>query len=265
MTLSLDVVTLGVPDVDAAHRFYTAAFSPTAVDHGGFVDIDLHGTGHLGLYGTDALSAEAHTDPATTGFRGYVLTYIVDQPSDLDAVVEAAVDAGARVIKPAKKRLFGEYSAVFEAPDGAIWKPAAATKKDTGPAAKPPVPTETAALLGVAEPKASKDFYAALGMIVDRDYGNKYVDFRPAPGTSRLGLMPRDALAKDVGVDEEGSGFGAVVLHRRAESPAEVDAVLAAAVSAGGHVTVPAEEADWGGYGGHFADPDGFLWKVASA
>ncbi len=25
----------------------------------------------------------------------------------------------------------------------------------------------------------------------------------------------------------------------------------------------PARRADWGGYSGYFADPDGFLWEVA--
>jgi uncharacterized glyoxalase superfamily protein PhnB len=43
------------------------------------------------------------------------------------------------------------------------------------------------------------------------------------------------------------------------------DAILSAATSAGGTVPVPAGETEWGGYSGHFTDPDGFLWKVATA
>jgi predicted lactoylglutathione lyase len=180
-------------------------------------------------------------------------------------VLNAAFQNGARVLKPAKKSLFAGFSAVCQAPDGAVWKLAAPIRKDTGPAGGPPLPTETALFLGVAEPNASKAFYTALGMIVDRDYGSKYIDFRLAPGTCRLGLLPRQVLAKDAGVGEAGTGFRAMVLTCEAGSRAEVDALLAAAVSAGGRVAVAAGETEQGGYSGHFADPDGYLWKVVSA
>ncbi len=43
----------------------------------------------------------------------------------------------------------------------------------------------------------------------------------------------------------------------------EVDAVLARAETLGGHITRPAQKAAWGGYHGHFADPEGFLWEIA--
>ncbi|GAB3652437.1 VOC family protein [Glycomyces tarimensis] len=265
MTFSLDVATLGVPDARAAHAFYSSAFSPAVTDHGQFVDLDMHGTGHVGLYGSEPLAAEAGAEPATSGFRGYMMSSIVEQPSEVEALLDAAVANGATVLKPAKKGFFGGFSAVYRAPDGAIWKLASPNKKDSGPAGDPPVPTETAVFLGVADAKASKGFYEALGMKTDRDYGSKFVDFALEPGACRLGLLPRDLLAKDAGVGEDGDGFRAVVLHRRAGSPEEVDALMAAAVAAGARTAVPAAGTDWGGYSGHFADPDGFLWKVASA
>ena len=34
-------------------------------------------------------------------------------------------------------------------------------------------------------------------------------------------------------------------------------------VSAGGRIVKPAQHAEWGGYSGYFADPDGFLWEIA--
>jgi uncharacterized protein len=37
----------------------------------------------------------------------------------------------------------------------------------------------------------------------------------------------------------------------------EVDALPAQAAAAGAEVVKPAAEADWGGYGGYFTDPDG--------
>jgi uncharacterized protein len=265
MMLSLDVINLGAPEVQAAHEFYTSVFSPTAADHGQYVNLDMHGIAQVALYGTKELAADADAEPATSGFRGYVLTFIVSQPSEVKALLDAAARSGAKVLKPAKKELFAGFSAVFQAPDGAIWKLAAPTGKDTGPVGGPPLPTEIGALLGVAEVKASKVFYEALGMTVENDYGNKYVDFRPTPGTCKFGLMRRKHLAKDAGVNPDGAGFRSAVFHRRAESREEVDALLAAAISAGGQIAVAAGETEAGGYSGHLTDPDGFLWKVASA
>ena len=46
-------------------------------------------------------------------------------------------------------------------------------------------------------------------------------------------------------------------------SEARVDAVLAEAERAGGKIAKPAQRAQWGGYFGYFADPDGYLWKAA--
>ena len=43
----------------------------------------------------------------------------------------------------------------------------------------------------------------------------------------------------------------------------EVDGALAAAAAAGGTIAKPGQRAEWGGYSGYFADPDGHLWEVA--
>jgi uncharacterized glyoxalase superfamily protein PhnB len=49
-----------------------------------------------------------------------------------------------------------------------------------------------------------------------------------------------------------------------ADSTEQVDALLAEAEAAGGTIVKAAEQAEWGGYFGYFADPDGHLWKVAA-
>ena len=57
---------------------------------------------------------------------------------------------------------------------------------------------------------------------------------------------------------------GFTIAHNVA-SREEVDAVLRLAESAGAHIAKPAHDTfGWGGYGGYFADPDGFLWEVAT-
>ena len=58
-------------------------------------------------------------------------------------------------------------------------------------------------------------------------------------------------------------GFAGVSLAHNVRSEAEVDAVLAQAVTAGATLTKPAQKTFWGGYSGYFSDPDGHLWEVA--
>ena len=260
MALSLDSITLGAPDHRAARAFYTSAFAPATTGD----DLDLHGTGRLTLRQIDELAGEAGTDPATSGFRGFVLSAIVDQPDEVIGLLDLATANGATVVRPAKKKLFGEFTAVYRAPDGTVWKLAAATKKNTAPVATPIKPGETAIYLGVTRPKASKTFYEALGMRADRDYGDTFVDFTITPGVGRLGLLARRALAKDAGVDEHGDGFSAVVLTHTAASRGELDSLLEAADAAGGRIVIPATCTDDGGHVGRFTDPDGFHWTITA-
>jgi hypothetical protein len=80
---------------------------------------------------------------------------------------------------------------------------------------------------------------------------------------SWLALFPREELAKDANVTDDGAGFAGFSLAHNVASRDEVDAVFAQAVAAGARPTKPPREVFWGGYSGYFADPDGFLWEVA--
>jgi uncharacterized glyoxalase superfamily protein PhnB len=76
-------------------------------------------------------------------------------------------------------------------------------------------------------------------------------------------LYPRIALADDATVSPVGSGFPGFTLAHNVRSPDEVDQTLREAVQAGAKLIKPGQKVFWGGYSGHFADPDGFLWEVA--
>jgi catechol 2,3-dioxygenase-like lactoylglutathione lyase family enzyme len=78
-----------------------------------------------------------------------------------------------------------------------------------------------------------------------------------------LSVYPREKLAEDATVTDDGNGFSGVTLAHNVSSEDEVDAVLAEAEAAGGRIVKPAQDAFWGGYSGYFADPDGHLWEVA--
>jgi catechol 2,3-dioxygenase-like lactoylglutathione lyase family enzyme len=76
-----------------------------------------------------------------------------------------------------------------------------------------------------------------------------------------LSLWAESAARAEIGDVTRGSTLPFTLAHNVA-SPAEVDAVLNTARVAGATVH-DAEQRDWGGYSGYFADPDGFRWEVA--
>lgn len=82
-------------------------------------------------------------------------------------------------------------------------------------------------------------------------------------GKTWLALYPRPLLAADAGVSPERSGFRGFSLAHNVKSPSEVDALIGHAAANGGSLVKAGHQADWGGYTGYFADPDGFLWEVA--
>lgn len=122
-------------------------------------------------------------------------------------------------------------------------------------------PHISAITIGVRDLTRAKAFYAALGWPIAQDQPY-FVSFRPAEGSSALALYPWDGLAADADASAEGSGFHGVTFSYIVRSKERVDAVLAEAEAAGGTIVKPAARAAWGGYSGHFADPDGYLWKV---
>ncbi|TDC07208.1 glyoxalase [Nonomuraea longispora] len=116
-------------------------------------------------------------------------------------------------------------------------------------------------LLGVQDMEAAKRFYTdGLGWKVKNDYGISV--FFESDGASPIGLYGRAGLAKLVGTSSEGSGFSGLVLTYEASSEARVDEVMGEAEEAGATILKPADALPWGGYGGTFADPDGYIWRV---
>jgi uncharacterized protein len=78
-----------------------------------------------------------------------------------------------------------------------------------------------------------------------------------------LGLFGRDALAKDARVGGGGQGFNGFTIAHNVRSRHAVDTIFAHLRKHRVRITKPPRAADWGGYSGYFADPDGHLWEVA--
>ena len=196
---SIHSITIEAADAKAAEKFHADAFA-------------------LG-----PLVQVTQSDAATSGFRGFTASLIVAQPSTVSSLFDSAVAAGATVLKPVEKSMWG-VGGVVQAPDGAIWKVATSAKKDTGPATREI--DQLVVLLAATDVAATKKFYVDKGLAVGKSFG-KYVEFAMTESPVRLGLYARKALAKDAGVPLEGTGSHRIVLN---------------------------------GDAGAFTDPDGFVW-----
>lgn len=116
--------------------------------------------------------------------------------------------------------------------------------------------------LGVDDLARALSFYRdGLGWPQSSASTSNFAIFRLATGTA-LALYPRALLAADANVKDSG-GFGGITLAQNVTDKATVDLVLSRAVRAGGILLKAAQDAEWGGYSGYFADPDGHPWEVA--
>jgi len=118
-------------------------------------------------------------------------------------------------------------------------------------------PRLSAVTLWVSDLDRAVGFYRALGLEPTTVVPNE-VAFIQLNG---LVLCLYPGLAGDAGVEAGGPGLSALAYNVREKG--EIEGVMDAAVAAGGRVTRPAHDADWGGRSGYFADPDGNLWEVA--
>jgi catechol 2,3-dioxygenase-like lactoylglutathione lyase family enzyme len=117
--------------------------------------------------------------------------------------------------------------------------------------------------LGVSDLTRSEAFYTTLGWRRSDASVDGVVSFMRG-GAVVLSLFGRDDLAEDAGLEGGfAPGPAAVALACNLPDEAAVDAAIVAAVAAGGRAVKPAVRAEWGGYSGYVADPDGHLWEFA--
>ncbi|UFN45142.1 VOC family protein [Nocardioides okcheonensis] len=126
-------------------------------------------------------------------------------------------------------------------------------------------PNFTIVTLGVAELDRSAAFYRRLGWEQRGDPSAGITWFRTS-GTW-IGLFGHADLAADIGVPaaEPPPLYRGVTLALNFGDEQAVDDALAHALEAGAALVKPASRAEWGGYSGYFADPDGHIWEAAFA
>ena len=119
MEQRLSLVTLGVSDLARAQAFYEGLGWRGVADE----DVVFFQAGGMivALWGRGRLAEDSCVeDPG--GWGGVTLAYNTRSRAEVDAVIEEARAAGARIGREPGETFWGGYSGVFVDPDGHPWE-----------------------------------------------------------------------------------------------------------------------------------------------
>ncbi|HWC38009.1 MAG TPA: VOC family protein [Acidimicrobiales bacterium] len=120
MELHVDIVTLAVPDLEAAIKYYVEGLGwKPAWSVPGEVTFLRAGYGRVvGLFAR----ADLATDIGSGEAPPFDLGHMCENEAEVDAVTETLVKAGGTLRKPPQRAFWGGYHAYVEAPDGTVWE-----------------------------------------------------------------------------------------------------------------------------------------------
>lgn len=128
-------------------------------------------------------------------------------------------------------------------------------------------PRITVLTLGVDDLKRSLAFYRdGLGLPTEGIIGTEFeggdvVFFNMNPQLI-LALYPRKSIARDTTLPVTPPSPTDFTVGHNVTSVEEVDRLIEQARKAGATIPDPPQDRAWGGYSGHFQDPDGHLWEI---
>jgi catechol 2,3-dioxygenase-like lactoylglutathione lyase family enzyme len=117
----VSLVTLGVSDLARARAFYEALGWRSGA--GPDDDVVFFDTGGLivSLWSRESLAEDSGVQDGG-GWGGVTFAHNVRSPAEVDAVIEQARAAGARIAREPGETFWGGYSGVFADPDGHPWE-----------------------------------------------------------------------------------------------------------------------------------------------
>ena len=118
----ISMVTLGVANIADATAFYERLGFKRSSESQEAVTFIQAGAVVLGLFGREALKEDGKADGIWTGNGGMAIAMNCAGEAEVDAMMAAAKEAGARILKPAEKAFWGGYSGYFADPDGHAWE-----------------------------------------------------------------------------------------------------------------------------------------------
>jgi uncharacterized protein len=125
----IKVITLGVDDLERSLVFYrdglglpTKGVIGTEFEDGAVVFFDMNDDLILALYPRVALAKDANVPVSSPSPGEFSIGHIVKSKQDVDALMQQAERAGARVTDPPRNRFWGGYSGHFKDLDDHLWE-----------------------------------------------------------------------------------------------------------------------------------------------
>jgi catechol 2,3-dioxygenase-like lactoylglutathione lyase family enzyme len=125
----IGAITISVDDLETSVKFYrdglglpTEGIVGTEFEHGAVAFFNLQGGLKLALYGRADIAHDAGVAKADRSPTEFTLGHNVASEGEVDAVLQQAISAGARLTKPAQRTFWGGYAGNFQDPDGHLWE-----------------------------------------------------------------------------------------------------------------------------------------------
>ena len=125
----ITLLALGVDDLERAVGFYrdglglpTKGIVGTEFEHGAVAFLELQAGLQLALWPRSSIAHDTGVPVSPHGPTELTIGHNVRSPEEVDAVMEQAKRAGARIVKPAAKTFWGGYAGYFQDPDDHLWE-----------------------------------------------------------------------------------------------------------------------------------------------
>ena len=129
MKQRINLLTLGVSDLNKSMAFYknglgwqTKGIVGTEYENGAVVIFELNNGMMLCLYERKNLAWDSNVGLQPQSATEFSIGYFVNSNTEVDAIMEQAKKAGAKITKPAQEAFWGGYHGYFQDIDGHLWE-----------------------------------------------------------------------------------------------------------------------------------------------
>ena len=125
----ISCITLGVDDLETSLAFYrdglgleTKGIFGQEFEDGAVVFFDMNEGLKLALFPRASLAKDAKIPVTARSSSDRSISHNVASKQEVDAIMQRAARAGAKVTDPAHDRVWGGYTGYFQDPDGHLWE-----------------------------------------------------------------------------------------------------------------------------------------------
>lgn len=125
----ITVLTLGVDDLERSLAFYrdglgfpTPGIVGREFEHGAVAFFDLQAGAKLAIWPRESLAHDTGLRQSPPSSTELSIGHNVRSEREVDAVMQQAERAGAKVVKRPRKTFWGGYAGYFADPDGHLWE-----------------------------------------------------------------------------------------------------------------------------------------------